>query len=465
MNIERRMALDLQKYNFHWREGFAYGFPQKRELYHLIVPRMKERQIISIIGLRRTGKTTLLKQLIDRLIADGVRREHVLFYSFDEEQPSLREVLQEYEARMGKELIAMRECVYVFLDEVQKLQGWQNQAKYFYDHVPSVKFVISGSSSLFIRQQSQESLAGRIYELRLHPLSFREFLLFSGKGELQEKKGLFAEALASEFLSYLRRQFIETIGKSDDDVAAYVKSIVEKVVYQDIPQLFPIEYEGLLLRILAIVASHPGMLSDYQGLARELGINRATLSNYFFYLEESFLLRKLYNFSKNRLTSEKKMKKIYLATPSFFAALNRNVAESEAVENLIVTQLEGMFFWRDPQKHEVDLVIERDGGILPVEVKWKEAVDRKDIKGLVRFCGVFGCSTGIVITKGLAKEESITAHGRSIAIRYVPAWQYLLEPSDDERSAGARRAGGEVQPAAQDRGDASGKTLKNSQKA
>ena len=365
----------IDKYNFHWKEGFFYNFPKKRFLFNSIVKEIESKQIISLIGLRRTGKTTILKQVIDHLIkSKKVKREHILFYSFDEEQPKIEEIVTEYETKLGKELLDIKDRVYIFLDEIQKLKNWQNQVKYYYDNYQNIKFFVSGSSSLFIKKHTQESLAGRIYEFVLNPLSFEEFLIFKNKGQMLKKKRLFEDTLKKEFLSYQKRQFIELIDESEERVAKYIKTMIEKIVYQDIPKIFPIENEELLMRILKIIASNPGMLSDYGSLSKELGISRVTLSNYFFYLNESFLIKKLYNFSRNMLTSEKKMKKFYLATTSFFSFLNNEINESKLIENLIVAFVDAKFFWRTPQKYEVDIILKEKNKIIPIEVKYKEYI-------------------------------------------------------------------------------------------
>ncbi len=191
----------IEKHNFHWSDGFSYGFPKKRELFSKLAEELKTRQIISVTGLRRTGKSTLLKQLVDNLIgSEHVARENILFYSFDEEQPKLEEIIKDYEARTGKGILKEKNMVYIFLDEIQKLENWQNQVKYYYDNYSNIKFFISGSASLFIKKHVQESLAGRIYEFVLSPLSFREFLVFRGKEELIEKASLLQDALRSESL-------------------------------------------------------------------------------------------------------------------------------------------------------------------------------------------------------------------------------------------------------------------------
>ena len=419
----------IEKYNFHWRRGFFYNFPKKRFLFNDIVKEIESKQIISLIGLRRTGKTTILKQVIDHLIkSKKVKREYILFYSFDEEQPKIEEIVTEYETKLGKELLCIKDRIYIFLDEIQKLKNWQNQMKYYYDNYQNIKFFVSGSSSLFIKKHTQESLAGRIYEFVLNPLSFEEFLIFKNKGQMLKKKRLFEDTLKKEFLSYQKRQFIELIDESEERVAKYIKTMIEKIVYQDIPKIFPIENEELLMRILKIIASNPGMLSDYSSLSKELGISRVTLSNYFFYLNESFLIKKLYNFSRNMLTSEKKMKKFYLTTTSFFPFLNNKIDESKLIENLIVAFVDAKFFWRTPQKYEIDVILKEKSKIIPIEVKYKEYISKKDTKNLLRFCEKFNVEEAVIITQSKSNEEIFKLKsGNKIRIKFIPAWKFLLQ--------------------------------------
>ena len=414
----------IEKHNFHWRKGFFYNFPKKRKLFNKIAKEINSRQIISITGLRRTGKTTILKQIINKLIISGIKREQILFYSFDEEQPKIEDIIHEYESKTGKEILEIKNRIYIFFDEIQKLDNWQNQIKYYYDNYQNIKFFISGSSSLFIKKHIQESLAGRIYEFILRPLSFEEFLIFRNKQDLIKNKKLFQESIKKEFLTYQKRQFIEIVNENEDNVAQYVKTMIEKIVYQDIPKIFSIEHEELLIRILKIVASNPGLLSDYERLSKELGINRVTLSNYFFYLEESFLIRRMYNFSKNMLTSEKKMKRFYLATTSFFPFLNNDIDEGKLIENLVVVFCDAKFFWRTPQKYEVDIIL-TEKGILPVEVKYKNHISEKDIKTLIKFCEKFGVKNAIMITKNKLAEEK-----NKIKIKFIPVWLFCLNENN-----------------------------------
>jgi len=171
------------------------------------------------------------------------------------------------------------------------------------------------------------------------------------------------------------------------------------------------------------------MLLDYSSLSRDVGISRVTLSNYFYYLEESFLIKKLYNFSKNMLTSEKKMKKVYLSTTSFFPFLNPTIDETRLVENLMVILTDARFFWRTPQQYEVDLITGLSNVPMPFEVKFANIIDKKDIKNLLRFSGKFNCNKALMITRDTARTEMFELKdGRKIDVTMVPAWLFSLAP-------------------------------------
>ncbi|MEK6867356.1 MAG: ATP-binding protein, partial [Nanoarchaeota archaeon] len=305
--------MDLALINKHWKEGFLYPFPEKRKLYKQLAESLEKRLITSVVGLRRTGKTTLLKQLINKLIQEGVLRQDIVLYSFDD-SADLQTVINEYLKISGQDLDKKK--LFFFLDEIQKFPDWHNKLKMYYDHYPTIKFVVSGSSSIFIRKNS-ESLAGRIQEFWLPPLSFSEFLQFRGKKELIEQQKLFAVQIAQELETFTGRQFIEIINENKEFADAYLDTLIKKIIFEDIPQVYPIEQPQVLLKLFRIIASNPGMLIDYHNLSSDLGINEKTLSNYSYYLEMAFLIKKLYNYSSNQLTSEKKLKKVYPLASSF----------------------------------------------------------------------------------------------------------------------------------------------------
>jgi uncharacterized protein len=425
--------MNLEKHNLHWKDNFFYKFSLSRTLFSELKNNLDNRQIITISGLRRTGKTVLMKQLIDSLIEERRTRENILYFSFDEEQPKIEEIIKEFEKITDIDISKTK--TYIFLDEIQKLEDWQDQIKYYYDNF-NIKFFVSGSSSLFIRKQVKESLAGRSFDFHLSPLDFKEFLIFRKKEQLLKNIKMFKEEIKKEFDLYYKKQFIEVIDKDEEYTSEYVKSILEKVVFMDIPKVFPIDYQDLLIRLLKIISSNPGMIIEYENLSRELGINRITLSNYLFYLEEAFLIKKIYNFSKNILTSEKKSKKFYLNSTSFFSYLNSSVEESKLIENLVAIETDSKFFWRTPFKDEVDFILVKSGSklkkntevnILPIEVKYKNNIINKDIKTIIKFCVKNNLSKALVLSKDIEENKIISKDNKKITIKIIPVWKWLLE--------------------------------------
>ena len=408
----------LRDLNPWWKEEFSIEYKQ-REIYNQIKKFIQLPQIIAFTGLRRVGKTTLMLKIIEDAIEEGFDSRAIIYFSFDEfRDVEIRAVMNEYEELMEREIGTGKYLL--LLDEIQKLSNWENQLKSFYDVFGKrIKIIISGSESLFIRRKRKETLAGRIFEFKVELLSFKEFLLF--KEVNFEPVGLYERELAKLF-----NEFILTFGfpelvniKEKDVIKKYVKeSIVEKVVYRDIPGLFKIKDISVIESLLNVIMEEPGQLIELSGLAKELKISRQTLSNYIVYLEESFLIKKLYNYSGSRRKTERKLKKYYPAVISPDLLFREDeLSKSHVFECLVVNQLKAEFFWRDPYKNEVDIVM-TNGEPLPIEVKY----GKMDFKGLLAFMKRFNVKAGYVISRD--KEETRKING--IVISVVPASKFFL---------------------------------------
>lgn len=404
MNYLEMENINLLKYNRHWRRGFRYPFPKKRALLGVLLKQLSKKQIVEIVGLRRTGKTVLLFQVINHLLNKNVDPFSIWYFTFDEEQASLENLFQEFVKQTRADL--GKDKIYVFLDEIQKLGNFQSQLKVYYDLYPNLKFFISGSTSLFIKKKTQESLAGRVTSFFLPPLSFEEYLHFREKENLLEKPLAFGLEIEAEFETFLKSQFVESIGIEDpSERKEYFISIMKKIIFEDVPQIFSIENPEILWRVVQIIGQKPGMLISFQNLSREIGISNKTLSRYLFYLEEAFLVKKVFNFSRNLITSQKKLKKYYLASPSFSFAVADFIEKGTLVENFVISLKDYRFFWRDPYKHEVDFIDVRDRKIIPIEVKYKERVSKRELKNLAIFSRKFKIKKAVVLKKGFTEES------------------------------------------------------------
>ncbi|MEX2725594.1 MAG: ATP-binding protein [Candidatus Freyarchaeota archaeon] len=407
---------ELRDSNPWWKGEFRIEY-KERDIYKRLSKFLSLPQIIALTGLRRVGKTTIMLKLVEDYIKNGFEPKNILYFPFDEfKEIEIRGLLGEYE-RLVEKNIGQGRFLLLF-DEIQKLRNWEDQLKRIYDLYRNTKIIISGSESLFLRKKSKETLAGRMFEFKINPLSFKEFLKF--KGVEFQPTGIYEKELRKLFNEFtLTMGFPELIGITDREIIKkYVgESIVEKIIYRDIPQLFEINNVEILKSVLNTITEEPGQLIEVSHLANELGISRQTASNYLNYLGESFLIIKLYNFSKNRRKVERKLKKYYPAILSPNLLFNQDDhSRSRVLEWLAITQLNAEFFWRDPYKNEVDAVIGEKP--VPIEVKY----GRIDTSGLLAFMKKFNVKKGYILSS--EREEKIKVGGKVIEV--VPLFKFLL---------------------------------------
>jgi len=399
--------INLLKFNRHWNKGFRYDYPKTRKLIKNLEQHLENRQIVELTGLRRLGKTTLFLQLINILLENKIEPENIWYFSFDENKYSLDELFLEFKTQTKKDI--NKERIYIFFDEIQKLDNFQSHIKIYYDLYPNLKFFISGSTSLYIKKKTQESLAGRIFLFELKPLDFEEYLHFKNKDNYLEKPEMFHSDLMVEFGNYLSRQFIETVNVTDEFfVREYITGIIKKIVFEDIPIIFPVDNPEILYSIIKIVAEKPGLYLHYENLANDLKLSAKTISKYISILEQAFLIKVLYNYSANQLTSEKKMKRLYLTSPSFCTAVNPDLFPEPGLlaENALLSLKSYRFFWRDPYNHEVDFIDVHNKKVIPTEVKYKTKIRDNDFNNLFLFCKKFNISKAIMLTNMTGNKKT-----------------------------------------------------------
>jgi hypothetical protein len=419
-NIDR-----LSEMNPWWKTGgvrkeLVPSF--KRGMFSEIQKYMKMRQIIAIVGLRRTGKTTIMLQTIDTLLKKGIDPKRILYFSFDENIESLDEVMNIYRENILKGDLGV-EKTYIILDEIQKLKDWENKIKIFYDLYPNIKFLISGSASFNILIDAKESLAGRIFYFNLDLLSFEEFLELKGKNtkKIKENVDLWKHEIKSEINNYLLKPFAEIIDVDDDIAKRYIREgVIEKTIFRDLSSLFEIKDIELIDKLIGIISYNPGMIINLDEISREQGRSRQTISNYLYYLRTCFVIRELKNFKGSFKVSSRKLKKYYPIHPCVALALGKP-DQGKVVENLIQFVSQSEHFWRESGK-ETDFVLSKDNLVLPIESKYSKHIRMRDIKGLIKFMDQFDVGTGLVITEDYEAEK--IDNGK--IIRFVPLWKWIL---------------------------------------
>lgn len=433
----------------------------KRSLYQKLEKQLNNRLILSILGLRRLGKSTLLKQLIGHLIRKKINPKRIFYFSFDQKMIiKTPDVLEEAIEKYFQEILVqvpstIKQKVYILLDEIQYIDYWQDIIKRYYDMSSNIKFILTGSQSAILKSKSKESLAGRILEYKLNPLSFDEFLNIStlkvtrdnylaNAFKIQENfpkilqenyiKGTNLEKLSKIYLMY--GQFPELAQPNNfllKDKYNYIReSIIGKILEKDIPMLFEIEKVAFLKIIAQHLIENSSSLMETKNLARDLGLNRITTENYLEYLKLGLIIDILYRYSKSKIKQGRLLKKTYTLSPNFICALGRleeifyNKAPEvfgKIIETHVFNKLNqqakkfdyDLSFFRQREK-EIDFILANKNSILPIEVKFKANIRQSDYNFLIEYCRDKKINHAILITKNLLEKKKIN----NITLFFIP---------------------------------------------
>jgi predicted AAA+ superfamily ATPase len=179
--MEKRIILKvLEEWNF-WNNDIFKQLGMPRSYSDRIGRFLDEREAITISGPRRSGKSTIMYQLMDK-VAKRHAIEQTLYVNFEDPAflPFLSVGLLEEIYDAYRENINPSKKAFIFLDEVQNIPAWEKWVRSYYDKKENVKFVISGSSSKLLSSEFSTLLTGRSVNFEVFPLSFKEFLEFKG---------------------------------------------------------------------------------------------------------------------------------------------------------------------------------------------------------------------------------------------------------------------------------------------
>ncbi len=433
----------------------------KRDVFPELVEYMDEPEICGIIGARRTGKTTLMYQLVAHLLDSGVKPERVVMFTFDnplmtEDKEIIMKIIETHE-----EMYETKKTRYVFLDEIQYVDDWSRWIKARYDRNEGIKFILSGSSGKLIYKNTSESLTGRISFFETDPFSFREYCEFNGTEGLKDL--LKSVSISKDDLGYINstelRSKIEFYGKElrrlFNDYVLYggipesfkknlhkaqkwlKEDYIGLVFYRDLMELFDIRDTRMLEELFYYIAKTNGQRSNYTKIGDMLDSRVETVKTYLGYLEIAGLIRIIEHYSKSPKRSKRAEKKLFISDSGILNAVEGNdktiLTDSKSmgsiIEGVVCTNItsdrldifpKNVFYWRSV--HELDFVIKENEGLLPIEVKYTSTIDTGDLKGLLSFMKKYDINEGIVLTREKHDVEDIDGN----KIYYIPVWIFLL---------------------------------------
>ncbi len=386
------------------------------------------REIVCITGVRRCGKSTLMYQAVDHLIEKGIAPENILYFNLDEPFEDknlglLDRIFNEY-----IELHAPKGRKYLFLDEIQNIENWEQWVKKFYDlYGEEVKFVLTGSNSTMLSDRLSTLLTGRMITRHVFPLSFKEYLDFEGV-EIKDPDTQRNEIL-HHFNNYLfKGGFPEVVLEEDEEINHLrLTEYFNSILLRDIVAGRKIRESAKLIELANYSLSNVSTLMSYSKISKATGLSINSLKEYLLYMEQAYLIYQLsfFSYSVKNSISAQMPRKIYCIDNGLrnAAAFTFSADEGRLAENLAFLELKRrnveFFYWKG--KREVDFVVKnRDGTLTGINCTYTDRIRPGETGALLEFKEKFGekVSELILLTKNLEKEEG--------GIRYVPVWKMVL---------------------------------------
>ncbi len=338
----------------------------QRTLQEHIEKRLFRGRAILLTGPRRSGKTTLIKKIIE------ASRREVLF--FDGDDPTVRKVLEEPNTEELRTILGSASII--FIDEAQRIPGIGLTSKIITDQFKEKQLILSGSSAFELSGNMNEPLTGRKWSYDLLPVSWEEWQLHAGY--------LKAEQDLENRLVY---GFYPEVLTNPDEKQEILHELMDSYLYKDILNYAGIRKPDILQKLVRALAFQVGQEVVHKEVGDLIGLDTKTVSRYIDILEQAFVLFRLPAFSKNLRNEIKKNSKIYffdngirnsvigalqpLAVRQDIGALWENFLVSERVKQLRYQQdRRQIYFWRTTQQQEVDYVEVINGSVFGYEFKW-----------------------------------------------------------------------------------------------
>lgn len=388
MNLQSHIV----EQNVQWKGG-AFPVPHlKRDLFDTLLTSLKSPLITFLSGPRRTGKSILLKQIIDRLISvDKIQSSRILFFEFSPRQN--KEYIWDVYRYFKQNILQDGQKIYLFFDEVQVIPGFEIAIKEIYDNLDQTKtkMFITGSPSISYKRKMAESLAGRYIPYKLYPLNFKEYLRlkesplssilnYEGQDNLTRTGNL--EQLNGEFKRFLSwGRLPQMLNMPDPERVFYLESSMDQSISKDAFDYFSIQNPSALSALFTYLCQNNGQIVTKEKLSKISSISQITTANYLDVLELMGLVYTIYN-SSNPIVKLNSARKIYVS--SMFGLKNSKydpqtafgfAAESYVLERLL-EQNKLVTFYRNRDR-EIDFLLPKLN--LAYEVKYRPEFEQPKI--------------------------------------------------------------------------------------
>lgn len=314
---------------------------KKRDQYLNQLINFKDKPLVKVItGIRRCGKSTLLTLFEEYLIGNGVREDQIIRMNFESLQFDYITTYRELYSHVKERIISNREKHYILLDEVQQVELWEKAINSFLVDY-NVDVYIAGSNAYLLSSELSTLLSGRYVEIKMQPLSFKEYIDFNGYEETDDINDLF-----EDYLEYGGLPTVVELKDHPDTIAPFLSGIYNTVIMKDVIQRNNVRDPALLESVLKFIASNVGSIVSTKKISDYLTSSGRkttsdTIDNYLKMLENAFIIYRVNRYDLKGKLFLKTYEKYYVVDTGIRNQLTglRNTDYGHILENIVYFEL------------------------------------------------------------------------------------------------------------------------------
>lgn len=427
----------LDKWNF-WNKKIEMGILRSLYLDKLKLFLTTD-EVVAVQGVRRSGKSTILLQLLNYLISErNVNPHNILYVNLEDEffypYLNINLLTQIYDAY--KSIMYPKGKIYLVFDEIQKIDGWEHFIRGVYDRKENAKIFVTGSSSRLLSSEFSSLLTGRHLTLQVYPLNFKEYLKFKNfevktkMDKIHNKKKLMQ--ISRDFL--IEGGFPKIVLTKNELVRKeLLTSYFNDIITKDIVERYKIRDVSKIKNLALFYAANFCEFISFNSIKKMLGEKSVeTIERYSSFLESAYLIffNKMFDYSlKKQMVNERK---VYLidnglrqAVAFQFKDMYGNLLENAVYLELLKGGKETVFFYKG--KKEADFAVQRGLKIhLVLNVCWDLTdpdTKKRELNSLVEAMDSYGLKRGFIITYDTAKTLQI----KGKLIKVIPFYKLCFE--------------------------------------
>jgi len=395
----------------------------KRDILPEILKWMKDERVIILTGIRRCGKSTLLKQLMQET-------SEWSYINFEDER-LLDFKAQDFEMLNEVLVETYGKTKTYFFDEIQNIEKFETFVRRLQDE--GKKVIITGSNAELLSKEFGTRLTGRYKAVEIYPFSFSEYLSY--KKIEPTKDDWFITEKKVKLIKLFEEYMIiggmpEYIKNQDKD---YIRTVFENIIYKDIITRYSIKREKIIKELVNILATNATSQFTYNSLKNTLGLSNAiTVKEYISYLNNTYLFFELLKISSSIKKQLASPRKIYLIDSAFnqVCGLTFTPNKGRNLENAVFIELKrkAKEIYYYSEKNECDFIIKKGTKVIEaIQVCYSldDTNKEREIKGLIEAMNTYKLEEGTILT--FEQTDELKIEGKKIKI--IPVLQWALKLS------------------------------------